>query len=105
MKIRAPIECRETCSPAPTLTPGADQGARVQTRRVVVSHLHVAGYRSVRDLELRRSRLNVLVGTNGCGMSNLYRALKLLPVATCVDGMEFSLRCELRRRTSTRSTQ
>lgn len=38
----------------------------------------VAGYRSVRDLTLRPGPLTVLVGPNGCGKTNLYRALYLL---------------------------
>ena len=43
--------------------------------------LHVAGYRSVRDVRLELGRVNVLVGPNGCGKSNLYRALYLLAAA------------------------
>ena len=36
------------------------------------------GYRSVRDVHLELGRLNVLVGPNGCGKTNLYRGLRLL---------------------------
>jgi predicted ATPase len=43
--------------------------------------LHVAGYRSVRDVRLRLGRVNVLLGPNGSGKSNLYRALYLLHAA------------------------
>ncbi|MEN8181197.1 MAG: AAA family ATPase [Myxococcota bacterium] len=40
--------------------------------------IHVRGYRSARDVHLELGRLNVLVGPNGCGKTNLYRALRLL---------------------------
>jgi predicted ATPase len=45
---------------------------------MVIEELRVAGYRSVRDLTLPLERINVLVGPNGCGKTNLYRALYLL---------------------------
>lgn len=48
---------------------------------MTVEHLHVAGYRSIRNLDLELARVNVLVGPNGCGKSNLYRALFLLAEA------------------------
>src|ERR671932_198901 len=40
--------------------------------------LQVAGYRSVRDLRLSLDAVNVLVGPNGCGKTNVYRAMYLL---------------------------
>jgi predicted ATPase len=44
----------------------------------VLRRLKVAGYRSVRDLDLELSSVNVVVGPNGCGKTNLYRSLFLL---------------------------
>jgi len=43
-----------------------------------IEELHVAGYRSIRDLRLRLKNLNVLTGPNGCGKSNLYNSVFLL---------------------------
>jgi predicted ATPase len=48
---------------------------------VAIRSLHIAGYRSVRDVWLKLSQVNVLVGPNGCGKTNLYRALYLLSAA------------------------
>ena len=47
----------------------------------MIKTLYVAGYRSVREVRLKLSRVNVLVGSNGCGKTNLYRALYLLAAA------------------------
>lgn len=50
----------------------------------MLSTLAVAGYRSLRDLQLPLGPLNVITGANGSGKSSLYRALRLL--ADCARG-------------------
>lgn len=44
----------------------------------MIQRIHVAGYRSVRDLSVELGRVNVLTGPNGCGKSNLYNSLILI---------------------------
>ena len=44
----------------------------------MISRLAIAGYRSLRDVELGLENLNVVTGANGSGKSSLYRALRLL---------------------------
>jgi predicted ATPase len=44
----------------------------------VLKTLAIANYRSIRQMVLPLSRLNVITGANGTGKSNLYRALRLL---------------------------
>lgn len=44
----------------------------------MISRLAVSGYRSLREIVLGLSALNVVTGANGSGKSNLYRALRLL---------------------------
>ncbi len=44
----------------------------------MITRLAIAGYRSLRDLRLSLSNLNVVTGPNGSGKSSLYRALGLL---------------------------
>lgn len=46
-----------------------------------IRKIHVAGYRSVRDLTLRLHQINLLVGPNGSGKSNLYNSVFLLAKA------------------------
>jgi predicted ATPase len=45
---------------------------------MMITHLAVSGYRSLRDFKISLAPLNVVTGTNGSGKSNLYRALRLL---------------------------
>lgn len=47
----------------------------------MIHELTVTGYRSIRSLRLRLRQVNVLVGPNGCGKSNLYRSMYLLSQA------------------------
>lgn len=44
----------------------------------MIETLAISGYRSLRDLVLPLSRLNLVTGANGSGKSSLYRALHLL---------------------------
>lgn len=46
-----------------------------------LKQLEIEGYRSIRKLSLPLDRVNVLVGPNGCGKSNLYRSIWLLAEA------------------------
>ena len=46
-----------------------------------ITQLHVSGYRSIRRLTVPLKQINVLVGANGSGKSNLYRALFLVAAA------------------------
>jgi len=48
---------------------------------MAIHSLHVAGYRSIRDLYLKMGPVNVLVGPNGCGKSNLYQSMYFLAAA------------------------
>ncbi|MFM8260611.1 MAG: AAA family ATPase, partial [Vulcanococcus sp.] len=46
-----------------------------------LSHLAVAGYRSLQNLSLPLGALTLVSGANGSGKSNLYRALALVAAA------------------------
>ena len=48
---------------------------------MIITQLEIEGYRSVRKLVLPVGPLTVLVGANGSGKTNLYRALQLLSEA------------------------
>jgi len=40
--------------------------------------LKIAGYRSIRSVDLELGPINVVIGPNGCGKTNLYNSLLLL---------------------------
>jgi predicted ATPase len=44
----------------------------------MLQQIHVAGYRSIRELRVELKPINVLTGPNGCGKSNLYNSLVLI---------------------------
>ncbi|MGR2663797.1 AAA family ATPase [Chromobacterium haemolyticum] len=48
-----------------------------------IHELSLKGFRSIRQLRLVLEPLNVVVGPNGCGKSNLYKAVRLLHEAAC----------------------
>ena len=47
----------------------------------MLKHLHVSGYRSIRELRADVGPITVVVGANGTGKTNVYRALRLLTFA------------------------
>lgn len=44
----------------------------------MIQQLQLSGFRSIRNLQLQLGRLNVISGPNGCGKSNLYKAVRLI---------------------------
>lgn len=48
----------------------------------MIKQLSLTHYRSIRSLELKLGQLNVITGPNGCGKSNLNKAVRLLHEAT-----------------------
>lgn len=49
-----------------------------------IKTLTIQGYRSIQNLRLFMDTINVVIGANGCGKSNLYKAIYLL--AKAVEG-------------------
>ncbi len=48
---------------------------------MALTDFHIQGYRSVRDVWLKLKNINVIVGPNGSGKTNLYRGVYLLSTA------------------------
>src|SRR5437763_6046254 len=48
---------------------------------MAIREIHVSGYRSVRNLRLHLSQINVLTGPNATGKTNLYNSVFLLAKA------------------------
>jgi predicted ATPase len=46
-----------------------------------IETLSIQGYRSIQNMRLPMDNINVIVGANGCGKSNLYKAVQLLAKA------------------------
>jgi predicted ATPase len=46
--------------------------------RPILRRLQLAGFKSIRNLDLELGRINVLIGANGAGKSNLFSLFKLL---------------------------
>lgn len=46
-----------------------------------IKSLSIQGYRSIQNLRLSMDDINIVVGSNGCGKSNLYKAIHLLAKA------------------------
>lgn len=50
---------------------------------MTIRTITIQGFRSVRNMTLQLSQLNIVSGPNGCGKSNLYKAVRLLHEAAC----------------------
>ena len=58
----------------------------------MLTTLAIANYRSLRDLVVPLSRLNIVTGPNGSGKSSLYRSLRLSPKRRRADWSQRSRR-------------
>ncbi len=47
----------------------------------MINTFHISGYRSIQTLELALGSITIVTGANGCGKSNLYKAVHLLSQA------------------------
>ncbi|MBB1200309.1 chromosome segregation protein SMC [Enterobacteriaceae bacterium 89] len=47
----------------------------------MIKQIQIQNFRSVRNLELELDNLNIVFGPNGCGKSNIYKAIQLLSAA------------------------
>jgi predicted ATPase len=56
-------------------------GRERSNRAMSIHQLTVSGYRSIQGLRVPLGRLNLIVGPNGCGKSNLYQSMFLLAQA------------------------
>lgn len=45
---------------------------------MTIQQLTLNGFRSIRNVQLTLGRVNVISGPNGCGKSNLYKAVRLI---------------------------
>jgi predicted ATPase len=60
-------------------------------RPAMLRRLHVKGYRSLKDVVWEPGNLNILIGPNGGGKSNLLRALAMLRAMSCGKLRDFIL--------------
>jgi predicted ATPase len=86
------ISCAFSCAASGRGT-GITDASEIPSGERMITRLAVSGYRSLRELVLGLTALNVVTGANGSGKSNLYRALRLL-AETAQGGLIHSLATE-----------